>query len=252
MANILIYFLKKDIKSRYAGSGLGLIWAFLLPLFQIFLFWFVFAGILKARPFPGSEIPYLHFLLSSFFCWLAFSEGLMRSTTTILENSEIVKKVSFPNIVLPISATLSSYAHHLIGLAIFLLIYTVTVSLHFSFVFIVPVLALQIAFSAGLGMILASLLPYFRDLGQIMGYVLQGTFFLSPVMYSIDLIPEKLKFLVLLNPFTYFAVSYQKMILFKKPPDLFHFGLVLLFSLFALAVGTYIFRRLKDGFADVL
>lgn len=252
MINLLIYFIKKDLKTKYAGSGLGLIWAFLLPVFQVLLFWFVFAGIMKARPYANSQMPYLYFLLSSFFFWLAFSEGLSRSSNIILENAEIVKKVSFPTIVLPITATLSSYLHNLIGFAIFVLIYTVTGSFSPVLLLVIPVLLIQITFSAGLGMIFSALLPYIRDLGQIMGYVLQGFFFISPIMYSIDTIPERFRIIFYLNPLTYFAMSYQKIILFYKPPELYHIFIILLLAIFSAIAGIFIFNKLKDGFADVL
>lgn len=252
MLNILVYFLKKDIKSRYAGSGLGILWTFLLPIFQIFLFWFVFAQIMKARPYASMEIPYIYFLLSSFFFWLAFSESLMRSSYSILENSEMVKKVAFPNIVLPLTSVLSSYIHHLVGFIIFIVFYMYSISAHPLLFMVLPVFIIQVIFSIGLGLIFASLLPYFRDISHILSSILQGIFFLSPIMYSIELIPERFRFLIFLNPFTYFATSYQNIILLKKFPSFLHLGIISLLSLFTLLIGIYIFRRLKEGFADIL
>jgi ABC-type polysaccharide/polyol phosphate export permease len=252
MLHLFIYFLKKDIKSKYVGSGLGVLWAFVLPLFQIFLFWFVFASIMKVRPSAGLQVPYLYFLLSSFFFWLAFSESVTRATHVILENAEMVKKVSFPNVMLPLTVTASSYIHHLIGFVFFMIVYVVTVPVGPILLLIIPVLLIQIAFSAGLGLMGAALLPYARDIGQVLGYVLQGVFFLSPVMYSVEVIPKDFETLVYLNPFTHFALSYQRIILSGEPPELYQIGVI--FSLAAAAVfgGAYVFGKLKDGFADVL
>ncbi len=252
MLNLLIYFLKKDIKTKYAGSGLGLLWAFLLPLFQVLLFWFVFSIIMKARPYGSSQIPYIYFLLSSFFFWLAFAEGLGRSTFIIVENAEIVKKVSFPHVILPLTATLSSYIHNLIGFVIFIVFYIATTTFHPLLFLIIPVLLFQIAFSAGLGMIFSSLVPYMRDLSQVIGYVLQGMFFLSPVMYSIDSLPQKFRMIILLNPITYFATAYQNIILLQRPPAPSHVVIIISLAFFAMTAGFFVFRKLKDGFADVL
>jgi len=252
MVNLLIYFLKKDIKTKYAGSGLGLLWAFLLPLFQVLLFWFVFSLILKARPYGSLQIPYIYFLLSSFFFWLAFSEGLARSTSVIVENSEIVKKVSFPYVILPLTVTLSSYIHNLIGFVIFIIFYVSTTGFHPVFFLIIPVLLSQIAFSTGLGMIFSSLVPYFRDLTQVVGYILQGMFFLSPIMYSIDSLPQKFRPVISLNPISHFATSYQDILLLRKPPALSDSMIIFFLALLALTVGSLMFRKLKDGFADVL
>ncbi|MEW6602030.1 MAG: ABC transporter permease [Nitrospirota bacterium] len=250
--NLIIYFLKKDIKARYAGSGLGLLWTILVPLLQIVLFWFVFSGVMRARPYAATQVPYISFLLSSFFFWLAFSEGVGRSAAVIIENAEIVKKVSFPNIVLPITVTTSSYLLNMIGFLFFLLAYAMTSAISPVIVMVIPVLFLQFLFSLGLGMLLAALLPYLRDIGQIVGYVLQGIFFLSPIIYSIESIPEKLRIVFYFNPLTYFASSYHSIILLREMPPPLYLGIIFVISTASLIGGFHVFRKLKDGFADVL
>ncbi|MEF9426067.1 MAG: ABC transporter permease, partial [Candidatus Mariimomonas ferrooxydans] len=187
---------------------LGIAWSFLLPLFQIALFWFVFAGIMRARPYTDTEMPYIIFLLSSFFFWLAFSESLLRSSNIIIENAELVKKVNFPNVILPFAVTCYTYFHHMIGFFIFFIIYLFIGSPSPMFLLLIPVLFLQLIFSLGIGMLLSSLLPYLRDLGHILGQVVQGLFFLSPIIYSIELIPEKFKIIIYPNPITSFVSSY--------------------------------------------
>jgi ABC-type polysaccharide/polyol phosphate export permease len=250
--NLLIYFLKKDIKTRYAGSGLGLLWSIFTPLVQIVLFWFVFSGIMKARPYANTQMPYIYFLLSSFFFWLALSEGIIRSSNVIIENSEIVKKISFPNIILPITVTISSYLLNVLGFLFFMIAYATTTTFSPVIVLVIPVLLLQFLFSLGLGMFLAALLPYIRDIGQILGYILQGIFFLSPILYGIESIPEKARIIFYLNPMTYFASSYHKIILLNEPPPLLYICVILIISTVSLISGYYTFRKLKDGFADVL
>ncbi len=250
--NLLMYFLKKDIKARYAGSGLGLLWTIFTPLVQIVLFWFVFSGIMKARPYANTQMPYLYFLLSSFFFWLAFSEGIMRSSHIIIENAEIVKKISFPNILLPVTVTISSYLLNILGFLFFMIAYATKTTLSPIFVLVIPVLFLQFLFSLGLGMFLAALLPYIRDIGQIIGYILQGMFFVSPIIYSIESVPEKLRIIFYFNPITYFASSYHKIILLHEMPPLLYICVILIISTVSLIGGFYTFRKLKDGFADVL
>jgi ABC-type polysaccharide/polyol phosphate export permease len=250
--NLLIYFLKKDIKVRYAGSGLGLLWTIFTPLVQIILFWFVFSGIMKARPYANTQMPYIYFLLSSFFFWLAFSEGIIRSSNVIIENSEIVKKISFPNILLPITVTISSYLLNILGFLFFMIAYATTTTFSPVIVLVIPLLLLQFLFSLGLGMFLAALLPYIRDLGQILGYILQGIFFLSPIIYGIESVPEKLRIIFYFNPMTYFASSYHNIILLKEPPRLLFVCVIIVISTVSLIGGFYTFKKLKDGFADVL
>jgi lipopolysaccharide transport system permease protein len=250
--HLLFYFLKKDIKAKYAGSGLGLLWTILIPIAQIALFWFVFSAIMKARPYATTEVPYIYFLLSSFFFWLAFSDGLFRSSNIIIENAEIVKKISFPNILLPITVTTSSYLLNMVGFLLFIIAYSITTTINPIIVLVIPILFLQFLFSLGLGMLLAALLPYIRDIGQILGYILQGMFFLSPIIYSIESIPARLKIIFYFNPMTYFASSYHRIILLKEMPPLHYIGIIFLISTTIFLCGFYTFKKLKDGFADVL
>ena len=250
--NLFLYFLKKDIKVKFAGSGLGLLWSIIVPVIQVVLFWFVFAEILKARPYANMEMPYIYFLLSSFFFWLAFSEGIFRSAHVIIENSEIIKKISFPHVILPVTVTASSYILNMIGFLFFIIFYTVSTTLSPFFLWIIPVLSMQFIFSLGIGMLLAALLPYVRDIGQMLGHIMQATFFLSPIIYSMEAVPDKLKTFLYLNPMTYFASSYHKIILFHEPPSLLFFGVIVCISMAAFWGGYYAFRKLNDGFADVL
>ena len=250
--HLLFYFLKKDIKSKYAGSGLGLLWTILIPLAQIVLFWFVFSAIMKARPYANSQMPYIYFLLSSFFFWLAFSEGIIRSSQTIIENAEIVKKISFPNILLPVTVTTSSYLLNMVGFLLFIIAYAAITTLSPMFVLVIPILFFQFLFSLGVGMLLAALLPYIRDIGQILGYALQGIFFLSPIIYSMESVPEKLRIIFYFNPMTYFASSYHHIILLKELPPLIYMGVIFFISIISFIGGFYTFKKLKDGFADVL
>jgi lipopolysaccharide transport system permease protein len=250
--NLISYFLKKDIKAKYAGSGLGMFWTVIMPLIQILLFWLVFSAIMKARPYANTQMPYIYFLLSSFFFWLAFSEGLIRASSVIIENAEMVKKVSFSNVVLPVTVTLSSYIHHIVGFLIFIIIYSIIISFNPIFLLVIPVLFFQILFSLGLGMLLSALIPYIRDIGQILGPILQGTFFLSPIIYSIEFVPEKLRMIFYLNPITYFASSYQRIILLKEVPSLFYISIIVSLSIGSLIFGFFVFKKLKEGFSDVL
>lgn len=250
--NLLKYFLIRDIKARYAGSALGVLWTFLMPVIQILLFWLVFSAIMKARPYADTPMPYIYFLLSSYFFWLAFSEGLMRAAHSILENADIVKKISFPNIILPVAVTLSSYIPHLVGFLLFMMIYFYVTPFSPMIILVIPVLLLQVLFSVGMGVLLSVLLPYVRDMGQMLGQVLMGIFFLSPIIYSLEAVPEKLKIIFYCNPLTYFVSSYHRIILLKEVPSIFYTGIMMSLAAASLLIGFYVFSRLKEGFSDVL
>jgi lipopolysaccharide transport system permease protein len=250
--NLLKYFIIKDMKTRYAGSVFGILWTFFMPVIQILLFWMVFSTIMRSRPYADTPMPYVYFLLSSYFFWLAFSEGLMRAASSILENAEIVKKVSFPNIILPVAVTLSSYIPNLIGFVLFMVVYYYMNPFSPMIVLVLPVLFLQLLFSVGAGLILSVLLPYVRDTGQILGQFLMGMFFLSPIIYSLEAVPEKLSMIFYFNPMTYFVNSYHRIILFREFPTLNSVGIMVSVSVASLVLGFLVFNRLKEGFSDVL
>lgn len=250
--NLLKYFIIKDMKTRYAGSVFGILWTFFMPVIQILLFWMVFSTIMRSRPYADTPMPYVYFLLSSYFFWLAFSEGLMRAASSILENAEIVKKVSFPNIILPVAVTLSSYIPNLIGFVLFMVVYYYMNPFSPMIVLVLPVLFLQLLFSVGAGLILSVLLPYVRDMGQILGQFLMGMFFLSPIIYSLEAVPEKLSMIFYFNPMTYFVNSYHRIILFREFPTLHSVGIMVSVSVASLVLGVLVFNRLKEGFSDVL
>ncbi|MBF0608071.1 MAG: ABC transporter permease [Magnetococcales bacterium] len=253
--SLLVYFIKKDVKAKYAGSVLGALWSVVLPLLQILIFWFVFDEIMKARPYAGTtntHVPYLYFLLSTILCWTAFAEGITRASTSIIEHSDMIKKVSFPNIYLPISVTISSYVQPVVGLLIFMIVYSTLTTFSPVYFLLLPVVLLQLLLTMGTGMILSALLPFLRDMGYVIGHAMQGLFFLSPIMYSIDKIPEKFRILFYLNPFAHFASTYHKIILFRELPTTPLLLSLLTMSLSIFALGCFIFSKFKDGFSDVL
>jgi ABC-type polysaccharide/polyol phosphate export permease len=140
----------------------------------------------------------------------------------------------------------------MLGFLLFLIVYAVTTHFSLSFILIIPVLLCQFVFSLGLGMLLAGLTPYIRDIGQILGYVLQAVFFLSPIIYSIESVPEQLRFIFYFNPITYFASSYHSIILLHTMPPLHYFGVIVSLAAISFLTGFIAFRKLQDGFADVL
>ncbi|MBF0345014.1 MAG: ABC transporter permease [Nitrospirae bacterium] len=253
--SLLIYFIKKDIKSKYAGSILGVLWTVVLPLSQILIFWFVFDEIIRARPYAGTtntHIPYLYFLLSTLLLWSAFADGITRASTSIIEHSDMIKKVSFPNIYLPISATIASYVQPVMGFIIFIIVYSILSTFSPVYFLLIPIIILQMLLTMGIGMILAALMPFLRDITYLIGQGMQGLFFLSPIMYSIDKIPEKFRILFFLNPFAHYASVYHKIVLFRETPATASMLTLSAMSIGLLALGCLIFSKFKDGFSDVL
>lgn len=251
--NLIYYLLRKEIKSLYIGSTLGMLWIILRPLLIIVVFWLVFSEIMKVRPYAGKvNVPYIVFMLSTIFFWFGFQEGIMRASTSVIENGEIIKKVQMPIEVFPVVSVLSSYFNHIIGAVIFFFAIAALYSPSVMWVLVIPVIVLQILFSLGLGFLLSALAAYVRDIPQIVNIIMQGLFFLTPIVYPIDIVPEKVRFLFYLNPMTYFVKTYQDLIIFRVFPHYSTIIIVFVLSVASFFIGLKVFRKLKEGFADIL
>lgn len=252
---LLPSLLIRDIKERYAGSILGIFWTVLQPILLILLYWLVFSEILKIRiPSDTGELPFIAFLLSGLLPWLALQDGIMRGASSILDRRQIIKKVIFPAYIFPLSAVLSSFIHHAVGIFLFLIGVFIWKGgiMPFQLIFIFFLLCLQILLASGLALLFSSLSVYIRDIIQVLGFAFQLVLYSSTILFPLSLVPERLQFIILLNPVTALAEAYHNIILYDKLPDLFSIGYLILITNLSVLAGVYIFRKLKSGFSDVL
>ena len=263
IVTLSIFFSKRDIKARFAGSFLGTAWLILYPLCLIAMFYFVFSQVLKIR-IPGVfKESFLLFFLSAFFPWLSLQEGLMRASSSILDNAETVKKVPFPLESLPLGMIFSSSLCHFSAFLLFYIFTLVTFALHnglISFMLfflksalsILLLLLFQTLMASGIALFLSSVCAYLRDLVQVVSLALQVWFYATPVVYPIDMVPRSLKKLLLLNPYLGFVQGYREAIFSGQirvdAVKIYSFA----FSVIIFIFGLKVFERLKQGFADVL
>jgi ABC-type polysaccharide/polyol phosphate export permease len=243
----------RDFRERYAGSYLGIMWSFLYPIFFMIIYWFVFSKIIRIKV-PLSDDSYLPFLFSGLFPWYAIQDGIMRGTTSIVEKGYIIKKVLIPNELFPLSANISALIHHSIGFIFFLIAYCLWKGFFPGRVlFFLPVLyVLQLIFSTGWSLLLSSMAVYFRDLTQVIGIILQGVFFLSPILYPSSSLPARFEFIIRLNPLTSLFEGYRTIIVMGKVPEPSGLLYFVAFTVAIAVAGFIVFQKLKDGFVDVL
>lgn len=250
-------FVGRELREQYAGSLLGVVWSVLQPLLFILLYWWVFAAVMRIRFPVGSALadtPFIAFLLSALLPWFAFQEGLTRAAGAILNRREVVRKVHFPVRVFPLAAAAAAFGVHAGSYLLFLVVFSLwqgSLPVH-AWSAVLVLLGLQFTATAGLGLLLAALTVYLRDIQQVLGLLLAVLFYTAPVLYPLSLVPEEFHSLIYLNPFTAFAEAYHGAVLagvWPEPAVLVGLGL---FAASALVVGTHVFRRLEPGFADVL
>ncbi|MEW6585929.1 MAG: ABC transporter permease [Nitrospirota bacterium] len=244
----------KDIKAKYAVSLLGPFWAVANPLYQIILYTFLFSVILKVRfeEAPGTS-SFVVYLLAGLIPWLFFSEGTSRGVATFIENAHIIKKVKFPVEICVASVVVSSSITFFIYLVMYsvMLVYLGLFNISTFPFFIFPFL-IQVLLMSGLSFGLGSIAVFFRDIIQIIGMVLNLVFFLTPIVYPSNVIPESVRWLFDINPFFFIVEIYRSLLVQGKMPD----PVLLVYpSVCALAVffaGYFVFSRTKEAFKDVL
>lgn len=247
-------FVVRDLQARYRGSIGGGAWSVIQPLILLVLFNFVFAEILKVRLGPEvGTASFPLFLFCGILPWQALQESLMRSTSTLLEHSSLIKRTVFPVEVLPATLAASGIVTQMVGTAILVGALLVTGHGLSGAVTALPALiALQFLLMVGLGWILASLNVFIRDIGQVLGLILTLWLFLTPIFYPPSIYPPRLAFLVALNPLALLVEGYRDILLRGAIPPMTTFAGLGLAGAAAFVLGRWIFGRLRPGFADVV
>jgi ABC-type polysaccharide/polyol phosphate export permease len=243
----------RDLRGRYTGSALGFLWAFVHPIWQLILFSVVFAIILRI-PLVGERTEsFAAFLFAGLLPWLAFSEGVTRSAGVVGENGQLVKKMRFPSQVLVYSVVISALIHAGIAFVLFCGLQAWRREIDLSHL---PWLAVgvvgQIALTLGLGLIVAALQVYLRDVGHGLGLVLSALFYVTPIVYPIALVPDRLRGLLGANPLTTVVGLYRSFLISGDPPGAAQIVALAVWGAALLLVGSAVFRRLAPGFADEL
>ncbi len=252
--HLILTLVLRDIKSRYVGSAMGFFWAVINPLIMLAVFTFVFATIFKQRVASGGEENFFLFMFCGLWPWFAFSEGVSRSSYTVIENAHIIKKVVFPSEILVIATVLSSFVQQVIGFLLFfaLLLAMGQLGNPLYLLLLPPVFMLQIAFAVGLGWVLSSLTVFVRDVAQVTSACLMVWLYMTPIFYPANLVPSAFRFVLVANPMHHLLSIYRSLILGGHLPDLAGVIYVGVIAAAAFWLGSRVFGHLKGNFADFL
>lgn len=202
---------KREFQSKYRNSMLGASWTVLYPLTMIIVYTVIFSQIMRTR-LPGidSTFSYSIYLCAGVITWGLFAEITGRCQNIFLENANLIKKLNFPRICLPIIVVLVAGINFAIIFGLFTLFLILSRNYPgWAFLAVFPVLAVQIVFSIGLGIILGVLNVFFRDVGQFYNILLQFWFWLTPIVYPITIIPEEIRTIMIWNPMGPLVNAYQ-------------------------------------------
>jgi lipopolysaccharide transport system permease protein len=245
----------RDFRQKYKGSVLGILWSVIVPLFMMAMYTFVFSEIFQARWSENSTNKYEYALV--IFCGLSafnmLSEVMTRSVGAITGNVNYVKKVIFPLYLIPFTITVTAFVNCLISYGV-LLIANVMLNKMFyvGSIQLIIILVPLFVTSLGLSYALSATAVYYRDIANAISILVTLIMYISPVFYSLDVVPTQFRFVSYINPLAYVIENARRVCLYGQNMNLDYFIKSLLISVVVLIVGYFIFDRTKDGFADVM
>lgn len=251
--HILFHMVRNEIKGRFAGSLGGVLWNFAHPIMMLVIYLFVFVYIFKMRigigATAGSSALYL---MSGLFPWIIMAEGVLRGTSSLLENANLIQKTAFPVEILAAKAVIAPLLSH--GIAIVLLVaYRVVTNWSFELLLLIPaVLLLQTIFTLGIVFLTASASVFFRDILQLVNLVVGFWIYVTPILYPMAMLPEWARTAMYLNPLYPFMSLYHSLFLEDSLGPWQMPALAAAFAACLYMFGSFIFSKLKFEFADWL
>jgi len=253
---LFLQMLKRDIQKRYRGSQLGFLWAFFYPVLMLLVYSFVFGMVMDVKwGVAGQDnIDFGLILFAGLLCHGLMAEVVIGSVASITSNSQYVKKVVFPLEIISLVGLANAVFHMFLGMIILLAIFIMRGnSLEWTILLAPVVLFPFVVFLLGLSWLLSVLGVYIRDLGQVVGVMMAVLMFLCSIVFPFDRLPVELQpFVLWLNPLTIIVEELRAVVLFGQLPNWELLGLYSIGAFAMLFVGTWLFSRTRDGFADVI
>jgi lipopolysaccharide transport system permease protein len=248
---LFFYFAWRDVKVRYKQSILGIGWAVVQPFAMMVVFTLFFNKVAKVS---SGSVPYAIFSYSGLLFWNYFSSALTRSSASLLANQGVITKIYFPRIIVPISATIVALIDFFFAFLVFLglMAYYHIAPGAIGVLFLIPAIIITFISASGLGMLSSAINVKYRDVQQIVPFLIQVGLFLTPVIYPISLVPHKYQWILYLNPMTGVINAMRAWWLHQGVVNM-HLLYLSIASALALFVGGYIYFKAKEKeFADII
>lgn len=246
--------IQREFQSRYTNSLLGALWTVVHPAAMILIYTVIFSQVMQAR-LPGLDntFAYSIYLCAGVLTWSFFSEVVTRSQNVFLEYGNLIKKLSFPRLCLPMIVLGSATLNFLIIFVLFLIFLAVTNNFPgWVILSMIPVLLIQVFLAIGLGISLGVLNVFFRDIGQFFGIVMQFWFWLTPIIYATSALPESVAYWIQYNPMTPLVNAYQEILVTKQTPVFSSMWWVALLAILLCTLGFRLFRKHVGEMVDEL
>jgi lipopolysaccharide transport system permease protein len=250
----LLYFLVwRDIKVRYKQTALGIMWVVLQPVMTMLIFSGLFGLLLQV---PSNGIPYPVFVFTGLLPWTYFASALSRSSVSLVDSRNLITKVYFPRLLVPLTGVLAGLIDFIVGLTVLIVLMLMYGVVPTEAVLLTPAFLLLAMLTAlGFGLWLSALNVRFRDIGYVIPFLIQIWLYVTPVIYSVSLIPQRFQFLLGLNPMTSVVTGFRWAILGQPPATETSpvvFALSIIITAVVLISGLIFFRRTERTFADII
>ncbi len=245
---------KREFQSKYRNSMLGAAWTVINPLAMIVVYTVIFSQVMRAK-LPGidSTFAYSIYLCAGILTWGLFSEILGKAQSVFIDNANLLKKVSFPRLCLPIIVVVNALLNFSIIFTLFTLFLIASDNFPgWVYFAIFPVLLINILFAIGLGITVGVLNVFFRDIGQLFTIILQFWFWLTPIIYPISIIPPSFRPFVDLNPMVNIIGAYQTILVRGELPQWQGLWLISAISFLLCLIGLALFRKHSGDMVDEL
>lgn len=252
--NLILELTKRDFTEKYSGNILGVLWAFIGPLVNIFIYLVIFSKIMGARlPGTSSTSAYGIYLAAGIIPWAAFASTVVRSSAIFVDRKGLISKIRISLPFLPLYIVLSETVIFLITITIYLIILALMGNpISSSIIFIPFIFIIQQIFAYGLGFVLAIFQVFIRDLRDATNIIVQLWFWITPIVYVYDILPDFAKKLFVYNPAYLFIKAYQDIFAFGKMPNFNNLIAVTIIGHALLLFGYFTYKRLEKDIRDFI
>ncbi|MEE6032453.1 ABC transporter permease [Avibacterium avium] len=252
--SFILSSIKNNVINRFIRSKLGGLWSILNPLSQVAIYALILSNILSTK-LPGIENKYAYsiYLMSGLLAWNLFNEIILKSLDMFINNGDLIKKMRFPKITIPLILLGESIFNNILLLiAIIFIFFILGHDFTYRIVYLIPFFLMLPIFSISIGIILGLFNVFIRDIGQIVPILLQVLFWFTPIAYPLSIIPEKYQYLLDFNIVSYFTRSYQTILAYDKIPSVSYFLITFIFTVALLFLSLFIFKKANSEMVDVL
>ncbi len=245
---MIFSLVRKDLRTRYKGSVLGFLWTFINPLLQLIVYTIVFSTIMRVN-----VDKFYIYLFVALVPWIFFTSSIQGGATSILSGADLIKKIYFPRLVLPIAVTSAAFMNMVFSMiVVFIALMISGIGLSWHIIYLPVIMVLEYFFALGMAFIFSALNVYFRDLEHILGIVTMAWFYLTPIVYTVEMVPEEWLTFFQLNPMTHMMDAYRAILYYHQAPDFGTLGSIVVFSAVFIVVGYGLFQRLQRHFVEEL